>query len=371
MNSQVAQMPSNENTDEDIERKYVPEIDDNYVRWGHFDAIRKVIESEKYYPIWVTGLSGNGKTQMIEQACAAANLPAEFFAPEEGTVEQRMAQKEKKYQMLEDMKGQYGREFIRVNFTVETDENQLIGGFRLVDGDTQFQEGPIVEALRRGAILLLDEIDVGHTNKIMCLQSVLEGKGVLIKATGEYVKPAKGFNVFATSNTKGRGSEDGKFIGTNIMNAAFLDRFGGMIHQKYPDKDIEEAILKRYFYSYNWQHLDDASTITKEAQNDAQIFIRKLTDWAEIVRKAYENGATQEVITTRTLINVIQAFSIFNDKMQSIRLACERYDDAVRENFLDFYTKVDETVYREASEIVDEDGVIVSEDEEHLTYKAS
>jgi MoxR-like ATPase len=293
---------------------FVPAVDENYFRWGNFDNILKIIESKRFYPLWITGLSGNGKTQMIEQACAVA-----------------------------------GREYIRVNFTNETDESDLIGSLRLDYLDksesknvgTVFHEGPVVTALRRGAILLLDEVDAGHTNKILVLQSVLEGKGVLIKSTGEFVKPAPGFQVFATSNTKGRGSETGAFIGTNIMNGAFLDRFGGMMFQSYPPQEVEEKILKRYFTTYHWAEKQD-EIMDKELIQASQFIIR-LCAWADLIRKSYDNHACEEVITTRTLINIVQGFAIFGNETLAIELACERFDTHVKDTFLSVYGKLDDS----------------------------
>ena len=310
--------------------KYVPDIDPRYYVYGNFEKILSIIESGKFYPIWITGLSGNGKTQMIEQACARAGLPKQYY-------DNSLSNKEKT-QILTDHIGK-GRELIRVNFTMETDENDLLGGFRLVNGDTEFHEGPVIEALRRGAVLLLDEVDVGHTNRIMCLQSVLEGKGVLLKATGEFVKPKAGFQVFATSNTRGRGSEDGKFIGTNIMNGAFLDRFAGMFFQDYPPAEIEDFILKRYFISYHWSEKNKDDDIDADELKKAAVFIAKLCKWAAHIRESHKVGSVEEVITTRALINIIQGYSIFNDAEMAIELACERFDPAVKQGFLDIYQK--------------------------------
>lgn len=295
---------------------YVPEVDPSYVRYGNFNEVKQIIDSRIFFPVWITGLSGNGKTQMVEQACA------------------------RNKDSRED-----GREFVRVNFTLETDENDLLGGLRLVEKNgvtvSEFQEGPVVKALRTGAILLLDEIDVGHTNKIMCLQSLLEGKGVLLKTTGEWVKPAPGFNVFATSNTKGRGSEDGKFIGTQIMNNAFLDRFAAMIEQKYPDQHTEELILQNYFIDIMWisKGITHENIPGAEAADGAN-FIKKLCEWANQIRAAYDNQASDgEVVTTRTLINILRAFSIFGDKEKAIKYACERYPDVARDNFIEIFRK--------------------------------
>lgn len=351
----------------------IPEVSDDYVQWGHFNTVRRVIESNKFYPVWLTGLSGNGKTQMVEQACACAGLPEKYFTPipEDEDENVRRDLYLEKQKMLTDLKGQYGREFVRVNFTVETDESQLIGGFRLVDGDTVFQEGPVVEALRRGAVLLLDEVDVAHTNKIMCLQSVLEGKGVFIKDTNEFVRPAKGFTVFATSNTKGRGSTDGRFIGTNMMNGAFLDRFAGMIYQDYPPKTIEDEILNNYFFSYFIAESD--VDLTKEQITESKVFIAKLTDWSELIRENYKDGVALEVITTRTLINIIQGYAILGDKYQAIAIACERYEDTVRDQFIEYYSKIDETVYGNATktETDEKSGIKIEETDTHINISSS
>ena len=280
---------------------FVPTKNENYVPFGHFDLIKSIIDSKQFFPLWVTGLSGNGKTEMIEQICA--NL---------------------------------GRDFVRVNFTTETDENDLIGGFRLEHGNTVFHEGPVTAALKAGAILLLDEIDVGHTNKIMCLQSVMEGKGVLIKPTGEYVTPAKGFNVIATSNTKGRGSADGRFIGTNILNGAFLDRFSGMLEQRFPEEKIENEILARYIGSIVGKSSDKAFDKTVVATN-----IQSIVKWANKCREGFYQGSEQtEPVSTRTLLNIIKGYAIFKDIHKSVKMACERYDDEVAEGLYSAFTKL-------------------------------
>lgn len=319
------------------EINYVPDVDVLYYTYGNFKTVKKIIESRKFYPIWVSGLSGNGKTQMIEQACARADMPNYTNTKTSTALEKSKAYSGK------------GREFIRVNFTMETDENDLIGSMRLdykenADGTkeeigTTFHEGPVTEALRRGAILLLDEVDIGHTNRIMCLQSVMEGKGVLIKATGEYVKAAPGFQIFATSNTKGKASEDGRFIGTNIMNAAFLDRFAGTIVQDYPTIKIESELLKQYFIQFHWSHLKEED-ISKEEINAALEFISQLCVWADQIRKTFVKGGVSEIITTRTLINVIQGYSILGKQKEAISMACERFDSATKDSFVSMYEKL-------------------------------
>jgi len=275
---------------------YIPEKDDSYVPFGNFNSVRKVISSRKFYPTFITGLSGNGKTMSVEQACAAAK-----------------------------------RELIRVNITIETDEDDLIGGFRLVNGDTVWHNGPVVEALERGAVLLLDEIDLA-SNKILCLQSVLEGKGVFLKKIGKYVRPSSGFNVIATANTKGKGSEDGRFVGTNILNEAFLERFPITFEQEYPTSTIETKILLN-------------AGCEKE-------FTDNLIKWAGIIRKTFFDGGVDEVITTRRLVHIVQAYDIFGNRLDAITKCVNRFDDDTKQSFLDLYTKVDAG---EDSEYTDEE----------------
>ena len=269
----------------------VPEKDPLFVPFGNFATVKKVLQSKMFYPIFVTGMSGNGKTFGIEQACA-----------------------------------QTGREVIRVNFTVETDEDDLIGGFRLVNGETKFFKGPVIKAMEMGAVLLLDEIDLGNPSKIMALQSILEGGGYFIKKTGEYVTPAKGFTAIATANTKGKGSDDGRFIGTNILNEAFLERFPVTVEQEYPSPAIEKKILGRVFDSLDIKDSD---------------FVEKLVDWADIIRKTFYDGGVDEIISTRRLVHVAKAFSIFGDRMKSINLCINRFDEDTKLSFADLYTKVD------------------------------
>ena len=264
---------------------YVPENDPNYVPFGNAKSLKKVVGSRQFYPVFITGLSGNGKTLGVEQACANLN-----------------------------------RELIRVNITIETDEDDLIGGFRLVNGDTVFHNGPVVEALERGAVLLLDEIDLA-SNKILCLQSVLEGKGVFLKKTGRYVKPAAGFTVIATANTKGKGSDDGRFVGTNVLNEAFLERFPITFEQDYPSPVIEQKILKNV-----------GCELT---------FAENLVKWAGVIRKTFFDGGVDEVITTRRLVHIAQAYSIFGDRLVAITNCVNRFDDDTKQSFLDLYTKVD------------------------------
>ena len=266
----------------------IPEKNENFVPFGNFNTIKKIIKSGVFYPSFITGLSGNGKTFGVEQVCAQLN-----------------------------------RELVRVNITIETDEDDLIGGFRLVNGDTVWHNGPVIEALERGAVLLLDEIDLA-SNKILCLQSILEGKGVFLKKIGRYVKPAAGFNVVATANTKGKGSEDGRFIGTNVLNEAFLERFAITFEQEYPNSKTETNILNKLC-------------------SDKE-FCARLSDWADIIRKTFYDGGIDEVISTRRLVHIVQAYSIFQDKVKAIELCLNRFDDETKQAFLDLYDKVDNDV---------------------------
>ena len=271
----------------------VPDKDPVFVPWGYFKDIKKIVSSKAFYPIFVTGLSGNGKTMNVSQACAASN-----------------------------------RECIRVNITIETDEDDLLGGYRLQDGQTVWQDGPVIEAMKRGALLLLDEIDLA-SNKIMCLQPILEGNGVFLKKINQFVKPAKGFNVIATANTKGQGSDDGKFIGTNILNEAFLERFPITIEQAYPTNKIETKILLNVMSD---------KKLTSDVDNE---FAKSLVTWADIIRKTYYEGGVDELISTRRLVHIVEAFSIFKNKMKAIEMCTNRFDLDTKTSFLDLYTKID------------------------------
>ena len=271
----------------------VPDKDPVFVPWGSFTDIKKIVSSKAFYPIFVTGLSGNGKTMNVSQACAATN-----------------------------------RECIRVNITIETDEDDLLGGYRLQDGQTVWQNGPVIEAMERGALLLLDEIDLA-SNKIMCLQPILEGNGVFLKKINRFVKPSKGFNVIATANTKGQGSDDGKFIGTNILNEAFLERFPITIEQAYPTNKIETKILLNV--------MSDKG-LSSAVDNE---FATSLVTWADIIRKTYYEGGVDELISTRRLVHIVEAFSIFKNKMKAIEMCTNRFDLDTKTSFLDLYTKID------------------------------
>ena len=273
-----------------IQQNLIPQKDDTFVKFGNFSDIKKIISSRLFYPTFITGLSGNGKTFSVEQACA-----------------------------------QLGRELIRVNITIETDEDDLIGGFRLVNGETVWHNGPVIEALQRGAILLLDEIDLA-SNKILCLQSILEGNGVFLKKIGKFVQPTAGFNVIATANTKGKGSDDGRFIGTNVLNEAFLERFPVTFEQEYPTPVQETKIVSNVAMSLG---VDDAD------------FCKRLVDWADIIRKTFYDGGIEEIISTRRLVHIIRAYSIFGDKGKSIGVCVNRFDDETKQSFLELYDKVD------------------------------
>ena len=268
----------------------VPALFEGFVPWGHFSTIKQIVKSGLLYPVFVTGLSGNGKTLMIEQIHA-------------------------------DMK----QELIRVNITIETDEDDLLGGFRLVNGETKFVPGPVIEAMERGCTLLLDECDLG-SNKLMCLQPVLEGKGVYLKKVNKWITPKLGFNVMATANTKGKGSEDGRFIGTNVLNEAFLERFAITIEQPYATAATEKKII--------------VGSMKKYGAVDEE-FATNLVTWAEVIRKTFYDGGVDEVISTRRLDHIVKAFAIFKDKMKSIELCVARFDDDTKESFMDLYTKID------------------------------
>ena len=268
----------------------VPAKDTDFVNFGNYADIKNIVKSKKFYPVFITGLSGNGKTLAVTQACAESK-----------------------------------REMIRCNITIETDEDDLLGGYRLKDGQTVWQNGPVIEAMERGAILLLDEIDLA-SNKIMCLQPILEGSGVYVKKINKFVKPKLGFNVIATANTKGQGSDDGKFIGTNVLNEAFLERFPITFEQSYPKPSVEEKIL--------------VATLKAAGKTDND-FCKKLVTWADVIRKTYFDGGVDEIISTRRLVHIIQAYAIFNKKMKAVEVCTNRFDDDTKNSFIELYTKVD------------------------------
>ena len=287
------------------QEKNFASVDDTFVPWGFFKDVTKVIKSEMFYPMYISGLSGNGKTFMVEQSCAKLN-----------------------------------REFIRVQINPETDEDDLLGGFRLINGETVFSKGPVLKAMENGAVLLLDEIDRA-TNKIMCLQGILEGKPVLVKKTGETITPQPGFNIIATANTKGKGSDDGRFTAASIIDEAFLERFTISIDQQFPAKSIETKIVLK--------HMEKFGSIDKE-------FAEKLVTWADIIRKTFEDDGVDEVVSTRRLCHITQSYAIFGDKLKAIDLCISRFDDDTKEAFLDLYTKVDSgALDSEEQEIESED----------------
>ena len=271
-------------------RNLVPQKEPNFIPFGNFTDVKKIIASKLFYPTFITGMSGNGKTLGVEQACAALN-----------------------------------RELIRVNITIETDEDDLIGGFRLVNGETVWHNGPVIEALERGSVLLLDEVDLA-SNKILCLQSVLEGKGLFLKKTGRYVTPKSGFNIIATANTKGKGSDDGRFIGTNVLNEAFLERFALTFEQDYPHVKTEQKILEKASASLG--------VLDKE-------FCEHLANWADIIRRTFNDGGIDEVISTRRLVHIIRAFAIWQNRMKAIKVCTNRFDDETKQSFIELYDKID------------------------------
>ena len=302
-----------------VTESYVPAKVGNYVKFGHYNDVKTIKKSGQFYPVFITGLSGNGKTMMIEQVHA-------------------------------DLK----KELFRVNITIETDEDDLIGHYALIDGKTVWQDGPVVMAMERGATLLLDEVDLA-SNKIMCLQPVLEGNPLLIKKEGRIVRPKAGFSVMATANTKGKGSEDGRFIGTNILNEAFLERFPITVEQEYPSIGVERKIINKLMFSLGC--LDEE-------------FSGKLVDWADLIRKTFYDGGCDEIIATRRLVHIVHAFSIFKDRMKAIAMCVARFDDQTKETFMDLYSKLDEKVSMPSDETEEgEDSESTETEEENEDFK--
>ena len=289
----------------------VPEKDATFVPFGFYKDLKKVLSSSMFYPIFISGLSGNGKTTMVEQVCA--NLK---------------------------------REAIRVNISIETDEDDLIGGNTLVDGNVVYREGPVLTAMKRGAVLILDEVDRG-SNKLMCLQAILEGKPYFNKKTGETVTPAPGFNLVATANTKGRGSDDGKFISANILDEAFLERFAITVEQEYPTMATEKKIVLK--------KMDKVNNVDEE-------FATHLVTWSDVIRKTYYEGAIDELISTRRLEHIVNAFAVFGDKQKAVQLCVNRFDEDTKEAFIDLYAKVDPSV--ELAESTEETEQEIHEDGE-------
>jgi len=289
----------------------IPGKDKTFVPFGFYRDLKKVLQGNMFYPIFISGLSGNGKTTMAEQVCAALK-----------------------------------REAIRVNVSIETDEDDLIGGNTLIDGNVVYREGPVLTAMKRGAVLILDEIDRG-SNKLMCLQAILEGKPYFNKKTGETIAPVPGFNIVATANTKGRGSDDGKFISANILDEAFLERFAITVEQEYPTMATEKKIVIKKMEKVN--NVDEG-------------FATHLVTWSDVIRKTYYEGAIDELISTRRLEHIVNAYAVFGDKKKAVQLCVNRFDDDTKTAFIDLYTKVDPTV--ELDESTDED----TEQEIHEDY---
>ena len=296
----------------DNQDSYIPEKFDGYVSWGNFNTVKDVVKSEIFYPLFITGLSGNGKTLLVKEVCAKLK-----------------------------------REFVRANITIETDEDDLVGGLRLLNGETVWHDGPVVTAMKRGAILLLDEIDLA-SNKIMCLQPVLEGSSIYIKKIGKWVHPKKGFNVIATANTKGQGADDGKFIGTNILNEAFLERFPVTIEQTYPTAAMETKILNNEFGKHG---IEDSE------------FAKNLVKFADVVRKTFAEGGVDEIISTRRLVHIVGAYAIFDDKLKAIEMCVARFDDETKSSFVDLYSKIDAGVDIETMNQDPDDGDDDDDDE--------
>ena len=268
----------------------IPKRDTNYVPFGNYRDLETIITSKMFYPVYVSGPTGNGKSTTVEQICAKHKTP-----------------------------------LIRVNLNTMTDEDQLIGSKTLVDGNVQIVEGPVVLAMRMGIPLLLDEIDAGGANTLLCLQPILEGKAFYFKLKNEMIIPAKGFNIFATANTKGKGSDDGRYIGTNVLNEAFLERFAVTFNQDYPSASIEKKIVVNLMNHYECVNLEYADTLVK---------------WADVIRKTFDAGGVDETITTRRLVHIVRAFSIFKDQKKAIELCTNRFDDATRLAFIDLFDKV-------------------------------
>lgn len=269
----------------------IPEHDKKFVPFGFYKDLRSIITSKVFYPVFVTGLSGNGKTTMVEQVCA-----------------------------------DLGRECIRVNISIETDEDDLIGGNTLIDGNIVYREGPVLLAMKRGAVLLIDECDRG-SNKLMCLQAILEGKPYFNKKTGEVIHPAEGFQIVATANTKGRGTDDGRFIAAQMLDEAFLERFAITVEQEFPGTKVEKAIIMNNMQSLNC--VDEA-------------FADLLVSWADIIRKTFYDGGIDEVVSTRRLVHIVKAFSMFKkNRVKAIELCVNRFDEETKSAFLDLYDKVE------------------------------
>jgi|LakMenEpi03Aug12_release.lakeMendotaPanAssembly.Ray.scaffolds.fasta_scaffold02261_37 hypothetical protein len=289
----------------------IPNKDATYVPFGFYKDLESIVKSKAFYPLFITGLTGNGKTTMVEQVCAKLK-----------------------------------RECIRVNVSIETDEDDLVGGSTLIDGNVTFREGPVITAMKRGAVLLIDEIDRG-SNKLMCIQGILEGKSYFNKKNGEVIYPAEGFNVIATANTKGRGTDDGKYIAAQILDEAFLERFPITVEQEYPSTSIERKIIIN--------NMETSNCVDEE-------FADKLVAWAEIIRKTYMEDAIDELISTRRLVHIVKAFSVFKDRSKAINLCINRFDDDTKNAFMDLYSKIDSPPMEEPVNSVQENKVTEDED---------
>ena len=275
---------------QDDVKSLVPVRDKSYVAFGNHTDIDRIVKSGMFYPTYITGPTGNGKSTMVEQVCAANKKP-----------------------------------LIRVNLNMMTDEEQLIGSKTLVDGNVEIVEGPVLIAMRTGATLLLDEIDAGGANTLLCLQPILEGKPFYFKLKNELITPAPGFNIFATANTKGKGSDDGRYIGTNILNEAFLERFAVTLNQEYPSANVEEKIVLSLMEAHGCVNETYAETLVK---------------WADAIRRTYEDGGVDELITTRRLAHVVRAYNIFKNEKKAVGLCCNRFDDITRVAFIDLFDKI-------------------------------
>lgn len=284
------------------ESNLIPKKDPLYVEFGAYKDLKRIIGSRQFFPVFVTGLSGNGKTHMINQICAELK-----------------------------------RELFRINITIETDEDDLLGGFRLVGDTTKWFDGPMTRALKSGGVVLIDEVDLG-SNKIMCIQSILEGNGIFLKKINQYVYPKEGFTIIATANTKGQGNETGKFVGTNLLNEAFLERFNITIEQDYPSEAEETKILKRLFKS-----------TMRDEQSE---FVKCLTGWARNTRDSFKNGTENEVITTRRLIHIAKTFSIFQDREKAVKLCLARFDESTQAAFWSLYEAIDPSVSPKVESVV-------------------
>ena len=268
----------------------IPKKDPNFVPFGNYADLENIIKSGIFYPAYISGPTGNGKSTMVEQICAKAKKP-----------------------------------LIRVNLNMMTDEEQLIGSKTLNESNVEIVEGPVLIAMRTGCTLLLDEIDAGSANTLLCLQPILEGKPYYFKLKNEMIVPAAGFNIIATANTKGKGSDDGRYIGTNVLNEAFLERFAVTFEQEYPSAKVEVKIVKNLMDAYSCPDEEFAETLVK---------------WADAIRKTFDDGGVDETITTRRMIHIVRAFAIFKNREKAVQLCCNRFDAATKAAFIDLYDKV-------------------------------